>query len=158
MFAKVLAALDSSPVDMQVFNEAVSIAKTNNANLMLLHALSLDEQDSPARSGFPTADYYLELSNEALASYQKKLKEYADRWLDTLRSLTDSATKAGVPTEFSQNIGRAERVICDLAHTWGADLIVMGRKKHSEVGEFLFSSASNYVFHHAKCSVLFVHN
>ncbi len=36
----------------------------------------------------------------------------------------------------------------------GADLIVVGRRGRSGLSELILGSASNYVLHHAPCSVL----
>lgn len=46
--------------------------------------------------------------------------------------------------------------ICTLANEWQIDLIVMGRKGHSGLAELFIGSVSNYVLHHAHCSVLVV--
>ncbi|MEO0350033.1 MAG: universal stress protein, partial [Cyanobacteria bacterium P01_A01_bin.15] len=39
---------------------------------------------------------------------------------------------------------------------WNADLIMMGRRGRSGFSELLLGSVSNYVMHHAPCSVLTV--
>jgi len=52
----------------------------------------------------------------------------AEKGLELPRSRTDEANAAGVNAEFTQNIGSPGRTICDLARTWGADLIGMGRR------------------------------
>lgn len=73
-----------------------------------------------------------------------------------LRSLTESAIAAGVKTDFAQTSGSPGQAICNLDRTWGADLIVVGRWGRSGLNELLFGSVSNYVLHHAPCSVLVV--
>ena len=47
------------------------------------------------------------------------------------------ATNAGVSTEFTQNSGNPSRNICELARTWGADLIAIGRRGHSGLNELI---------------------
>ncbi|MGA7934086.1 MAG: universal stress protein, partial [Kovacikia sp.] len=76
--------------------------------------------------------------------------------LKLLQSYTEKATAAGVPTEFTQNAGNPGRKICDMVQTWGADLIILGRRGRSGLNELLLGSVSNYVLHHATCSVLTV--
>ncbi|MGP1384853.1 MAG: universal stress protein [Thainema sp.] len=44
-----------------------------------------------------------------------------------------------------------------LAKNWGADLIMMGSHGRKGLNEMLLGSASNYVVHHATCSVMVVH-
>jgi nucleotide-binding universal stress UspA family protein len=74
-----------------------------------------------------------------------------------LQSLSAQANTAGVNTEFTQNTGNAGRMICELATVWNADLIIMGRRGRSGIAEFFLGSVSNYVLHHAPCSVQIVH-
>lgn len=99
-----------------------------------------------------------EIRTEALQNYLEQWEELKEQSLSMLRSYTDEATAAGVKAEFSQNLGSLGRTICELAHTWGADLIVTGRRGHSLLQEALLGSVSNYVMHHAPCSVLTVHH
>ncbi|HIK43734.1 MAG TPA: universal stress protein, partial [Leptolyngbyaceae cyanobacterium M65_K2018_010] len=40
----------------------------------------------------------------------------------------------------------------------GADLIVVGRRERGRIKAALLGSVSNYVVHHAPCSVLIVHS
>ncbi|MEO1430250.1 MAG: universal stress protein [Cyanobacteria bacterium J06633_8] len=70
--------------------------------------------------------------------------------------MCEQATKLGVKTEFSQNVGEPSRMICDIARNWEADVIVIGRRGRRGISEFVMGSVSNYVFHHAHCSVFIV--
>jgi nucleotide-binding universal stress UspA family protein len=157
MFQKILVALqDDSASSRHVFDEAVSLAKATNACLLLLHVLS------PVDESYPTPLYpsmngiYPTLYVEAIDNYSQKWKTYEQQGLQFLRSLADQAATAGVSVEFSQSIGDPGRSICTLARTWEADLIMMGRRGLSGISEFLLGSVSNYVVHHASCSVLTV--
>ncbi len=47
MFQKILVALDTSSLNRSVFEAALGLAKVVNANLMLLHVLSAEEEGSP---------------------------------------------------------------------------------------------------------------
>lgn len=47
-------------------------------------------------------------------------------------------------------------MICELARNWNADLIILGRRGRTGLSELLLGSVSNYVLHHAPCSVLTV--
>jgi nucleotide-binding universal stress UspA family protein len=53
-------------------------------------------------------------------------------------------------------LGEAGSLICKAAQNWGTDLIVIGRRGHRWLSEILLGSVSNYVVHHALCSVLVV--
>jgi nucleotide-binding universal stress UspA family protein len=58
--------------------------------------------------------------------------------------------------EISQNLGNSGSMICEVAKSWSADAIVMGRNQKSMLSEIFFGSTSNYVLHHAPCSVMVI--
>lgn len=154
MFNKILAAIDASDSSKKAFEEALSLAKLNNAQLMLVHVLS------PLDEGYPTlmfpgaADVYPNLYDEIIKSYKSQWEEFEEQNLNMLRSLSAEASKEGITVEFSQNTGDAGKTICNVASSWRADLIVIGRRGHRGLSELLLGSVSNYVIHHASCSVL----
>ena len=157
MFHKIMVAMDASAIGKNVFDKALALAKATGSSLMLLHVLSPEEKDSPNMLVFPSVGYYPGLSGRDLKIfYQKQWQTLEDHGLELLRSRTDEATAAGVSTEFTQNPGNPGRTICDLARNCEADLIVMGRRGHSGLSELILGSVSNYVLHHAPCSVLIV--
>ncbi|MDF5711312.1 MAG: universal stress protein [Nostoc sp. S4] len=156
MFRKILAAIDRSPNGKAVFNEALALARVTKASLMLLHVLSSDENDSPQIPTLTTLQYY-PLDRELLEDYWKQWQTYEEQGFKLLRSYTEEATNAGVSTEFTQNSGNPSRNICEVAQNWGANLIVVGHRGHSGLNELILGSVSNYVFHHAPCSVYVVY-
>ncbi|MDJ0691828.1 MAG: universal stress protein [Xenococcaceae cyanobacterium MO_188.B32] len=153
MINKILVAVDRSDRNKFVFDSAVSLAKTTNANLMLLHVLSEDESGYPV---LPTYAYYPMLDEGSYDVYQKKLAEYKQWGLDFLQNLTEKATEIGINTESTQLTGNPGRTICELASTWEADLILVGSRGLKGIKEMFLGSVSNYVTHHAPCSVLIV--
>jgi nucleotide-binding universal stress UspA family protein len=157
MFTKILVSIDDSDMTQHVFDEAVSLAKATGASLMLLHVISLYDIEPYFDPLFmePTI-LYSELHNEAHKknlSVWEEFKKNKEKWL---RSLCESATSSGAKAEFSLNIGNPTTRICDIARNWGADVIVIGRRGHSGLSELFLGSVSNYVMHHAPCSVLTV--
>lgn len=157
MFHKILTALDNSELGQHVFVEAVSLAKATDAHLLLLHVMV------PFAEGYPDPVYPV-VDSIYSTDYIESLNIYMQQWqaieqtgLEFLHKHTATATMAGVSTEFSQKIGYPGSVICDTAQTWGADLIILGHRERSRLGELILGSISNYVFHHASCSVLMVH-
>jgi nucleotide-binding universal stress UspA family protein len=146
MSKKLLVAIDrSDKINQAVFQQALDLAKATGASLKLLHVLSVDEKDSPN---------ILTLINTP--ENKKRWEEFEKVGRELLQSLAESAIAAGVPTEYSQGLGRPGHVICDTAKTWGADLIVIGRRGLSGLGELVLGSVSNYVSHYAPCSVLLI--
>ena len=154
MFAKILVAIDSSPMGKTIFDKALDLAKSTGASMMLLHVLSY-EDGMPMPTSFGR-EYYTGLSSKALEIYQQQYKESENQSLKLLQILASQAISAGISTEFSQNHGSPGQTICDLALNWQADLIVMGRRGRSGINELILGSVSNYVLHHACCSVLVV--
>jgi nucleotide-binding universal stress UspA family protein len=156
MFQNILVALDSSNIGSRVFQEALTLAKATGAHLMLLHVLSPFEEDYPNMPVVPGLDSYYPMYNAASEEYMRRWKAFEQNGLDLLQKRTDEATALGIPTEFTQNTGDPGRIICNLAHNWNADLIIMGRRGRTGLSELVLGSVSNYVLHHAACSVLVV--
>lgn len=156
MFHKILVAFDRSEIGKHVFDKALSLAKATRASLMLLHVLSLEDQSLPDTSIVSSLNYHTAVDGDVLEIYREQWQRFEVQGLELLRSRTDEAKRAKVPTEFTQNTGSPGKNICNVAQTWGADLIVIGRRGRSGLSELILGSVSNYVLHHAPCSVLTV--
>ena len=156
MIHKILVAVDHSEKNQFVFDSAVSLAKATDAALMLMHILPEDEVGYSALPVYtsPFSSVLQEEHNFEL--HQQELAQYKQRGLDFLQSLTEKATKAGVKAEYKQFIGSPGRMICELADNWSADLILVGSRGLKGLKEMFLGSVSNYVTHHAPCSVLIV--
>lgn len=154
---KILVAINHSQMNETVLREAILLAKTNPAELMLLHVLSHEEEDSPIRIpvGAETM-YWPAWSDFDLKMWREQWKTYANECLEQLQSLATKVRQAGLTVEFCQLMGSTGRVICEFAESWGAELIVMGSHGHAGLKELLLGSVSNYVVHHASCSVLII--
>lgn len=157
MFNRILVAVDRSEMSIKVFEQALSLAKITSANLMLLHVLSQEEEGSPEALVFPNIDYYPGWNEQSFQLYQEHWEKFKNEGLQMLQSWSTQANTSGVNTEFTQNTGNPGRIICELAIDWNADLIIMGRRGRSGLAEFFLGSVSNYVLHHAPCSVQIVH-
>ncbi|MBM0740426.1 universal stress protein [Phormidium sp. CLA17] len=155
MFKKILIAITPTGSNNHILEEAIALAKLTDGELMLLHVLS------PSDEGYPTPIYPSASTVYETALKEVAIKNYAVQWeayeQDNFRftkALTAQAASAGVKAEFTQSPGDAGHVICKLAETWNADLIMLGRRGHSGLKELFLGSVSNYVLHHAPCSVL----
>ena len=159
MLHKILVAMDDSAIGEYVFNEALDLAKAIGAKLMLLHVLSRDEKGYPDNTLLPDpTDASDSLINQSVKTYLEQLEAFKAYGLNMLRSRANEAKLAGVPTEYTQTLGSPGYSICDLASTWGADLVITGRRSRSLVSKLFLGSVSNYVNHNAPCSVMTVHS
>jgi nucleotide-binding universal stress UspA family protein len=157
MFKKILVALDNSAQRQIVFDKALELARQTHAQLMLVHVLSAYEEGSP---GIPIRSYhayYPVLDDTTWKVYQRRWEAFEARGLEQLNRDIDLAQQVGVKAEFSQTTGDPPQVICNTAKAWSADLIIVGSHGRKGLGELLLGSVSNYVMHHAPCSVLVVH-
>jgi nucleotide-binding universal stress UspA family protein len=157
MFKNILVALDQSDRSRQVFDQALGLAKLTSANLMLLHVLSPEESGFGDAMMFSNMDYYPGWGDDSMKRYVEKLELHRSEGLQMLQAFCAEGNKENINTEFTQNVGSAGKVICTLAKNWDADLIVIGRRGLSGITEFLIGSVSNYVLHHAPCSVQIIH-
>jgi nucleotide-binding universal stress UspA family protein len=156
MFRHILVALDLSELGRRVMQQALALAQATNAKLTLLHVLSAEETMSPAMPLIPVPDYYPTLSATTLELYQEEWKAFEHRGHQVLEGYRMDAAAADVTVEVVQQSGSPGRVICRVAQELGTDAIVVGRRGYSGLSELLLGSVSNYVVHHAKCSVMVI--
>ena len=156
MVYKILAAINRFPNSKAGFDAAIALTKVPGANLMLLHVLSSEEAGGLQMPMLTSREDY-PVNGKLLEHYWKQWQTYEQAGLELLRSCTDTATNAGVSNEFIQNSGNPGREFCAVARTWSAALIVLSRRGHAGLNELILGSISNYVFHHAPCSVHVVH-
>lgn len=149
MYEKILVAIDTSAISDRVFETALALAKISNSNLMLVHALSEEAEESPVIFWPMNIGYDPEMIKE----YHQLWQKFEQECLEMLHSKLDAARAAGFNAEFTQVRGNPGREICKLAEQWKANLIVIGRRGHSVFSELVLGSVSNYVIHRAHCSV-----
>lgn len=152
MLDKILVALDHSDLSEQIFDQALILAKANQSQLMLIHVLTPQEEGypiGPLTAGFVTPD--------AVTAYLEQLDAFKAKGLELLQSHTNIAQQQGIDVEHQQTLGDPGSSICDVARTWQADVIVMGRRSRAFLSKLFLGSVSNYVTHHSPCSVFIVH-
>ncbi len=157
MFKKILVALDLSQMQEPVFAKALSLAKSNHAQLMVIHVLSPGEEQCPTQPDFAMLGYFQPMNDSAVDAYHRCLRNVERKGLELLKNCTHTAATLGIPTQFDQPKGETGPAICRRAREWTADLIILGRRGRSGLSEMFLGSISSYVLHHAPCSVLTVH-
>ena len=89
--------------------------------------------------------------------YQRDWNEYVEHnrlWLEQQVAI---AADADVTVTQELAYGMPGQKICDRAHSWEADLVVVGSHGRTGLSELLLGSVSNYVMHRAPCSVVILH-
>ena len=155
MIDKILVAVDYSQTSALAFNSALSLAKITGAALMIVHVLGDDEPNFPI---IPSYTYYPVLEDYDYSLYQKRYEDYKQEGIKFLQQKHKAAKAAGVKSEYLQLTGNPGRAICELAASWSADMIFIGSRGLRGLKEMFLGSVSNYVTHHAPCSVLIVRN
>ncbi len=170
MFQNILVALDSTPMAQAVFAQAAALAKAMNARLMMLHVLSVEDEGSPGwtlgmvegkdqpGTSQETPMFFSVYDEINWEAYRRQWQQFEQESLEKFRPYSDQAIAMGIETEFTQVPGNPGQTIKKMAQTWKADLIVMGSRGRTGLSELVLGSVSNYVMHHAPCSVLVVHS
>ena len=154
MFKKILVAIDSLEKSNHILETALFMAKASNAELMLLHVLSPYEEGYPNMTLQLSNNYPVVTHQDSISNYLRQRESFESNSLESLRSLLVQVSDTGIKAEMTQNFGDPKWNICDLARTWGADLIIMGRRANYDIKDALHGSVSNYVLHNSHCAVL----
>jgi nucleotide-binding universal stress UspA family protein len=147
MFEKILVAIDDTESSRIIFDRSLVLAKAGQSELMLMHVII------PVNDFFP-GDTFMLIPTSVSTGTTDRRQEQEQAGLDKLQLLESEATAAGIRTEFTQHVGNPGKLICEVAQTWNADLIVIGRRGLSGLSELVMGSVSNHVIHHSPCDVL----
>jgi nucleotide-binding universal stress UspA family protein len=151
---KILYATDLKDMEANnAFRFAVSLAKTHNAQLVVLHVM---ETLSSAMEGM--------LRN---AMSESDLKEFKQQGLEHLKENLKLRLQDYCRQECPDNhefptgepvivigVGEADESILNQAKDHGVDLIIMGTRTHTGIGQLLLGSTANKVIHHSKIPVV----
>jgi nucleotide-binding universal stress UspA family protein len=153
MFEKILLAVGDSSESELVLASGLTLAEKFDAKILLLHVIN-----AATPTGFsPLVGGMFPIVNDvAIEQYLQEWKESERLGIEHLQSHARQAKERGIEAEISQNFGDAGQMICEVAKNWSADAIVMGRNQKSTFSEIFLGSTSNYVLHHAPCSVMVI--
>lgn len=156
MFNKLLVALDMSESCTDLFDQALALAQDTGAELTLLSVLAPDYGYRAALPYYPLITSFPTVDESALKAYQQTFQAYEEKGRERLSSWCDRAGAADVRAEFAQVIGDPGKMICDRATADSTDLIIVGSRGLKGLRKLFIGSVSNYVIHHAPCSVMVV--
>ncbi|MEB3292879.1 MAG: universal stress protein [Synechococcales bacterium] len=156
MFHRILVALERSERAIPILEEAIALARATGASMKLVHVFNGFEEGY-ANPVYPGLDgLYAPIHDEVMKAYFEHWEAGQRVALEWLQTLASRVEQAGVPVELAEQMGDPGSQICEMAQQWEADLILVGRRGRRGITELLLGSVSNYVLHHAPCSVLTV--
>ncbi|ESA37449.1 universal stress protein [Leptolyngbya sp. Heron Island J] len=157
MIHKIVVGLDKSDLSLKALQQALAFAQGYQAELKLVCVLSGHESDAPQVWSYFNGYPYPGMNSTALESYQTAWNQYVDDSQSWLGQQVSDSKKTYTDTSGSLLYGAPGAKLCEFAETWNADLIIVGSRGFSGISELWMGSVSNYVMHHAPCSVLIVH-
>jgi len=149
VFQKIFVAIEHSNLTSVVFEQALDLADKDKACLMIFHCFTEGMLVPLIESGTALDCYQPDVGVYPVETEIEGIKQW-------LYSYSQKAEDRGVIAQYDHQAGNPDSTICKVAKEWGADLIVVGRNHHNQFTELLKGSVSNYVIHHAHCSVLVV--
>ncbi|MEA5534625.1 universal stress protein [Crocosphaera sp. XPORK-15E] len=157
IYQKVLVAVDHVAVSTEVFGTALNLAKAQGSELMIFTTIS---EQTPGTMDLPIysemAGYGAIYTQEMVELEEKLSQDNLEELQTWLKRLAQQGISQGIKTKSDYAYGEPGQQICALAKKWDADLIIIGRRGRSGLSELLLGSVSNYVIHHAPCSILVV--
>ncbi|NET07372.1 MAG: universal stress protein [Merismopedia sp. SIO2A8] len=153
---KILVALDRSEQAQVVFEQALELAKKLASSLLLFNCLDWEEEGEI--SSFIEVGTLADIGRSETAKQlrHESLQKDIEQVKSLLQIYCQQAQNQGVDTEVDCKVGDPGSRICNLAKSWGADLIILGRRGHKGIAEMFLGSISNHVVHNAPCSVFVV--
>ncbi|MDJ0580443.1 universal stress protein [Crocosphaera sp.] len=150
MSQKILVALASSEDAKIVLPKAIKIVEKNNSILKLFHCINSEVYLTPY-GAFSTPEI-----NQLVPKWRENLEEETEKVKQWLTEYSQQTASKGIQTEWDYLMGNPSSSIIKTAKDWNADLIIMGRRGLTGLSEMFLGSVSNYVVHHASCSVLLI--
>ena len=143
-YKKVLVPLDGSGWSKRAVPHAADIARTNHAELILLHVFRP-----------PASEYTDQLSLAGQDAQIQQMREQMKQYLIGLRGELRGESIT-VRTHMMEGAGVAH-LICDYVDSEGIDLVVMSTHGRSGLAQFLFGSVANQIMQCVTVPVLLIH-
>jgi nucleotide-binding universal stress UspA family protein len=157
MLQKILVAIGDLPDSEQIFTAGLTLAQKLDAEILILHVLDPLVPHGLSVVPSPLVGGILPMINDVeIDRYLVAWKEYERKGIERLQTYADRAKEQHIKAEMLQNYGDSGPLICEAAKNWSADTILMGRNQKSMLSEAFLGSTSNYVLHHAACSVMVI--
>ena len=157
MLNKILVAMDESASSQWAFETALEIAQGTNAHLILVHVLDVFTSANSGQPSILFGNGLMEVHDDAQKDYERQWAQHVHRYDELLQQKQAEAEAIGVTATYLQPQGRPGPAICKVAEMQNIDLVVVGNRDRSNLKELVLGSVSNYLVHHAPCSVTVIH-
>lgn len=152
---KILYATDLKEEESRAdFRMAVKLAMCNDARLVVLHVM---EPISSVMEGMlrnsMSDDELQKFKDDGIANLKQTLQKRIEDFCDKECPNGDHSYPGGEP-EIIVRQGVADEVILSQAKEHEADIIVMGTRTHTGIGQLLLGSVANKVIHRSKIPVV----
>ncbi len=150
----ILVALDYSKTDERLIQKVLEWSRGKEISVVLLHIFSFFDS-------MPDRDVAQQEKEEIYSgAVSNPLREGWESWerlekasLSKLREYAKPLEAVGISVTTKHILGNPAPVICSVARELEIDTIMVGRGGRRGIAEAVLGSVSNYVFHHAPCSV-----
>lgn len=142
MYKKILVPVDGSPASLRGLGEAISLARDQGAEILLLHVVD----EWPVAAG-DVAAVNLDAGSKALREAGAELLRKAEKQVRDAGITVQTA----LLEELGVSVGEC---IVQRARQWPADLIVCGTHGRRGLSRLLLGSSAEYVLRHSPVSVL----
>ncbi|MHB8156327.1 MAG: universal stress protein [Desulfocucumaceae bacterium] len=144
MYKKILVPMDGSVRANLAAEHAIELAKSNKAEVLLLHVI-------------PALPPYVNTYSDRLGgAYQQIHDELQATGEEIMEKAKKDFGKSGVTIEVKIVWGNPAMEICREAKEERVDVIIMGNRGLGEIKGYLMGSVSNRVVRHASCPVMIV--
>jgi nucleotide-binding universal stress UspA family protein len=133
----VLLATDLSPVSQAATEQAIELAASLRARLLVVNVIDFGERGHTSQ-----------LHLTARVDLQRAEREVP------LLAIVECARSRGVEAAFLLWTGEAGQGIVAAAEAEAADLVIVGTRGLDRAGRFLLGSVSDHVVYHAACPVM----
>ncbi|MGB7087429.1 MAG: universal stress protein [Phormidesmis sp.] len=157
MLNKILVAINESAASKRAFEHALEFSKALSAELILVYVLDVFDPASPQHPVIPVDNYSMELDKLVQENYEREWNAFVEHSEALLKQKQAEAEALSISASHIMPYGRPGPAICKVAETTHADLIIVGSRGHSGLKEMVLGSVSNYIMHHAPCSVTVIH-
>ena len=142
MYKRILLAYDGSREGLVALREGALLARQNNSSVFLLSVL-------PPIAGVAMAEgVYTDMTGEL------QIEEH----IRLLQRGVEVAKRLGLDPESRLELGEAAPRIGAVAQEIGADLVVVGHRRHNALERWWSGATGAYVSDHVRCSVLIACN